>query len=166
MSAGCAARRRVQTAGEEGRDFLLADFAGGFDPVAAALRCPRCAGLAKACRSSRRLRRRKATGSPHGVGGRCISRSSSLQAQSALLQGDSHPYRDAQFVHINDTAAAALAAGEPVISVDMKKKNSSETSRTPFGMASRRSAAGRSGARLPDPGIGPGGPRWRCRSGR
>lgn len=37
-------------------------------------------------------------------------------------EGAQHPDRDAQFRHINDTAAAFLAAGEPVISVDTKKK--------------------------------------------
>ena len=46
----------------------------------------------------------------------------SLQANRKTREGDSHPDRDAQFVHINDTVAAALAAGEPVISVDTKKK--------------------------------------------
>ena len=33
-----------------------------------------------------------------------------------------HPDRDAQFAHINATVEAVLAAGEPVISVDTKKK--------------------------------------------
>jgi hypothetical protein len=46
----------------------------------------------------------------------------SLQANRKTREGDSHPDRDAQFVHINDAVAAALAAGEPVISVDTKKK--------------------------------------------
>jgi len=46
----------------------------------------------------------------------------SLQANRKTREGDSHPDRDAQFVHVNDTVAAALAAGEPVISVDTKKK--------------------------------------------
>jgi hypothetical protein len=46
----------------------------------------------------------------------------SLQANRKTREGDSHPDRDAQFVHINDTVAAALAAGKPVISVDTKKK--------------------------------------------
>jgi len=46
----------------------------------------------------------------------------SLQANRKTREGDSHPDRDAQFVHINDSIKAALAAGEPVISVDTKKK--------------------------------------------
>jgi hypothetical protein len=46
----------------------------------------------------------------------------SLQANRKTREGDGHPDRDAQFVHINDNVTAALAAGEPVISVDTKKK--------------------------------------------
>jgi len=46
----------------------------------------------------------------------------SLQANRKTREGDSHPDRDAQFVHLNDSVMTALAAGEPVISVDTKKK--------------------------------------------
>jgi hypothetical protein len=46
----------------------------------------------------------------------------SLQANSKRREGSAHPDRDAQFGHINDTVATALSAGEPVISVDTKKK--------------------------------------------
>ncbi len=46
----------------------------------------------------------------------------SLQANRKTREGDSHPDRNAQFVHINDSVKAALAAGQPVISVDTKKK--------------------------------------------
>ena len=42
----------------------------------------------------------------------------SLQANSKTLEGAQHPDRDAQFRHIHDTVAAALAAGMPVISID------------------------------------------------
>src|SRR5207244_12024838 len=42
----------------------------------------------------------------------------SLQANKKTREGAQHPDRDAQFAHINDTVAAAIAAGEPVISVD------------------------------------------------
>ena len=37
-------------------------------------------------------------------------------------EGARHPDRDAQFHHINATVAAALASGQPAISVDTKKK--------------------------------------------
>jgi transposase len=46
----------------------------------------------------------------------------SLQANRKTREGASHPDRDAQFAYINDQVKAALAAGEPVISVDTKKK--------------------------------------------
>ena len=47
----------------------------------------------------------------------------SKQVNQKLLQiGEPHPDRSAQFEHINDTAAEFLKAGEPVISVDTKKK--------------------------------------------
>ncbi len=46
----------------------------------------------------------------------------SLQANRKTREGDGHPDRDAQFVHVNSSVKAALAAGQPVISVDTKKK--------------------------------------------
>ena len=46
----------------------------------------------------------------------------SLQANRKTHEGADHPDRDAQFEHINHTARTALEAGEPVISVDTKKK--------------------------------------------
>jgi transposase len=46
----------------------------------------------------------------------------SLQANRKTREGASHPDRDAQFAHINQTIRAALDAGQPAISVDTKKK--------------------------------------------
>lgn len=46
----------------------------------------------------------------------------SLQANRKTKEGASHPDRDAQFRYINETAEAALAARQPLISVDTKKK--------------------------------------------
>ncbi len=46
----------------------------------------------------------------------------SLQANRKTKEGASHPDRDAQFGHINETVKAALQAGQPAISVDTKKK--------------------------------------------
>jgi hypothetical protein len=46
----------------------------------------------------------------------------SLQANRKTREGGNHPDRDAQFGYINDQVKAALAAGEPAISVDTKKK--------------------------------------------
>ena len=46
----------------------------------------------------------------------------SLQANRKTREGTNHPDRDAQFGYINDQVKAALAADEPAISVDTKKK--------------------------------------------
>ncbi len=46
----------------------------------------------------------------------------SLQGNRKTREGDDHPDRDAQFAHINQAAEDYLAAGDPVISVDAKKK--------------------------------------------
>ena len=46
----------------------------------------------------------------------------SLQANAKTREGTSHPDRNAQFEHINAEVKAFQAAGEPVISVDTKKK--------------------------------------------
>jgi transposase len=46
----------------------------------------------------------------------------SLQANRKTHEGGTHPDRNAQFEHINAQAQTFLAAGEPVISVDAKKK--------------------------------------------
>lgn len=46
----------------------------------------------------------------------------SIQQNKKTDEGGKHVDRDAQFLHINDTAAIFLANQEPVISVDCKKK--------------------------------------------
>jgi transposase len=46
----------------------------------------------------------------------------SLQSTRKTREGGNHPDRDAQFNHISSTAAQYQAAGDPVISVDTKKK--------------------------------------------
>ncbi len=46
----------------------------------------------------------------------------SLQSARKTLEGTQHPDRDAQFAHIDQTVRAAIGAGEPVISIDTKKK--------------------------------------------
>ena len=46
----------------------------------------------------------------------------SLQANRKTLEGGDHPDRDAQFVHLNAQVQAQVAAGQPAISVDTKKK--------------------------------------------
>ena len=78
------------------------------------------------CKSVRRLAHElQAQG--HQVGRTLVSElldemGYSLQANRKTREGDSHPDRDAQFQHINAAVSTALAAHEPVISVDTKKK--------------------------------------------
>jgi hypothetical protein len=46
----------------------------------------------------------------------------SLQANRKTREGENHPDRGAQFAHLNASVRDALTDGEPVISVDTKKK--------------------------------------------
>jgi len=46
----------------------------------------------------------------------------SLQANRKTLEGTRHPDRDAQFRHLNEAVQLQLSLGQPVISVDTKKK--------------------------------------------
>jgi hypothetical protein len=46
----------------------------------------------------------------------------SLQANVKTLEGASHPDRDGQFRHIDEQAQSFMTTGDPVISVDTKKK--------------------------------------------
>lgn len=46
----------------------------------------------------------------------------SLQANAKNIEGNQHPDRDGQFSYLNDQAQQHLDAGDPVISVDAKKK--------------------------------------------
>jgi hypothetical protein len=60
--------------------------------------------------------------SPRTVGGLLGEMGYSLQATSKQKEGAQHVDRDAQFHHINDTAVSFMSDGQPVISVDTKKK--------------------------------------------
>ncbi len=60
----------------------------------------------------------------------------SLQANAKVTEGRQHPDRDGQFRYINDQAKEYLQAGQPVISVDAKKKVRHEVAR---GERTRRS---------------------------
>jgi len=46
----------------------------------------------------------------------------SLQGNKKTLEGSAHPDRNAQFEHIDNEARNQLNAGEPIVSVDAKKK--------------------------------------------
>lgn len=62
------------------------------------------------------------TVSQHKVGELLGELGYSLQATKKMLEGEAHPDRDAQFRYINAEAAVFQARGQPVISVDTKKK--------------------------------------------
>jgi hypothetical protein len=63
----------------------------------------------------------------HGVSDRTVAAllkkaGYSLQANRKTQEGAAHPDRNAQFEHINGQAGAFLKSGQPVVSVDTKKK--------------------------------------------
>lgn len=60
--------------------------------------------------------------SPNSVRKLLVGLGFSRQVNRKADEGTKHPDRDAQFEHINTKVMAAQAAGEPVISVDTKKK--------------------------------------------
>ena len=78
------------------------------------------------CKSLRRLAAElTARGHPVSrtvVGELLTQQKFSLQANRKTREGGDHPDRDAQFLHIDQSVADALAAKQPVISVDTKKK--------------------------------------------
>lgn len=78
------------------------------------------------CKSARRLAD-ELRGMGHKVSYSTVSRTLgdmkySLQANQKTLEGSSHPDRNAQFEFINEEVKTQLAAGNPAISVDTKKK--------------------------------------------
>jgi hypothetical protein len=60
--------------------------------------------------------------SPRSVGRLLNGAGYSLQSNRKTLEGASHPDRNAQFEHISRTVRAFQSRGQPVISVDTKKK--------------------------------------------
>lgn len=60
--------------------------------------------------------------SPHTVGRLLKAAGYSLQSNRKTREGSAHPDRNAQFVHLNATVMRFQDRGQPVISVDTKKK--------------------------------------------
>jgi hypothetical protein len=60
--------------------------------------------------------------SPNTVARLLKAQGFTLQAPKKVLEGDSHVDRDAQFQRINEEVESFMEAGQPVISVDTKKK--------------------------------------------
>ena len=83
----------------------------------------RCVGSAAACVTLvKALAAQGFTASQRVVANLLRDLQYSCQSNRKTREGSNHPDRDAQFAHINATVKAALAAGEPAISVDTKKK--------------------------------------------
>lgn len=68
------------------------------------------------------LRRKGHSASPWLVWSLLRELNYSLQGNRKMEEGEQHPDRNAQFEHINGRVLAAIKAGDPVISVDTKKK--------------------------------------------
>ena len=78
------------------------------------------------CKSTRRLAE-ELTRRGHPVGPHCVAAllkaaGYSLQANQKAREGGTHPDRNAQFEYINAQVAALQRRGQPVVSVDTKKK--------------------------------------------
>jgi transposase len=102
---------------------LLADLERLVDP---ATRGDPVSPLLWTTKSTRTLAR-ALTGMGHqvshvGVGHLLHELDYSLQANSKVIEGAAHPDRDAQFGYINTKVRAYLRSGDPVISVDTKRK--------------------------------------------
>ena len=85
-----------------------------------------CSPLCWTTQSTRKLAA-ELTSAGHQVGADTVARllreqGFSLQANAKTIEGGQHPDRDAQFCYLNDQAKAHLSTGDPVISVDTKKK--------------------------------------------
>src|SRR5512144_1842709 len=82
--------------------------------------------LRRTCKSTRQLAEalaRRGFAVSHRVVGELLHHLGySLQAMAKTLEGEQHPDRDAQFRYIRQTSGRYLAEGQPVISVDTKKK--------------------------------------------
>jgi hypothetical protein len=83
-------------------------------------------GLRWTCKSVRKLAAELVAAghqvSPAKVGALLAEQRYSLQGNRKVKEGAAHPDRDAQFHYINDRAKLAQRQGQPVISVDTKKK--------------------------------------------
>jgi hypothetical protein len=100
------------------------------------------------CESTRQLAEALRQGG-HPVGYRTVAAllagsGYSLQAPAKRLEGAQHPDRDAQFRYLNEQVKAFLAAGQPVVSVDAKKKELVGAFKNGGGSGSRRGSRWRS----------------------
>ena len=95
-----------------------------------------CSPLCWTTLSTRRLAA-ELSSAGHQVGADTVARllreqGFSLQANAKTLEGGQHPDRDAQFCYLNEQADAHLSTGNPVISVDTKKKEPAPRGALPY----------------------------------
>jgi hypothetical protein len=112
-------RKRAARLDPELRPALLALV----EPDLRGTRCRRCGGRRSPPASSPGNSPGRATVSRRTRSVTCSARKAlSLQAGAKTLEGTQHPDRDAQFRYSNEQARAHRDTGQPVISVDTKKK--------------------------------------------
>ena len=129
LEAGGEPLRRARHAGGGRKDIAQAD--PGLVPALLALVDPAARGdpespLRWTVKSTRTLAGELAR-QGHKVSDRTVARllageGFSLQGNAKQVEGRQHPDRDGQFRYINGQASEHMAAGQPVISVDAKKK--------------------------------------------
>lgn len=107
------------------------------------------------CKSTRSLARALSEGGPPSQRLRCTGAAARGRLRPAGQRQDhrglGHPDRDAQFGYLNAQAQQHLAVGDPVISVDTKKKNSSGRTKRRSGMVTGRATGTGRGSRLSRP---------------
>jgi hypothetical protein len=102
---------------------LLADLESLVDPVTRGdPQSPLRWTCKSTCRLAAELQAMAHTVSPRTVARLLRGLHYSLQAPRKTKEGGTHPDRNAQFEHINERAKTFQAQGQPVISVDAKKK--------------------------------------------
>src|SRR3954454_7288936 len=129
LEAGQAPLQRVRRAGGGRKPLTATDpalLAALLALVEPTRRGDPCSPLCWTTLSTRRLAA-ELSSAGHRVGADTVARllreqGFSLQANAKTLEGGQHPDRDAQFGYLNEQAQAHLASGDPVISVDTKKK--------------------------------------------
>jgi len=102
---------------------LLADLDALIEPT---VRGDPMRGIRWTCKSTRRLAK-ELCAKGHRVGSTTVgnelrAQKFSLQGNRKTQEGSSHPDRNAQFEHIHAVASAFQERGDPVISIDTKKK--------------------------------------------
>ena len=129
LEAGQAPLRRVRREGGGRKPLTTTDpalLAALLALVEPTRRGDPCSPLCWTTLSTRKLAA-ELTSAGHPVGADTVARllreqGFSLQANAKTIEGGQHPDRDAQFCYLNDQVDAHLTSGDPVISVDTKKK--------------------------------------------